>query len=45
MEKDTIIERYEQALWTLENGIIVTDGPLANRIQYIMQLFSKKEVK
>lgn len=40
-EKDTIIENYEQALWAMENGQIIEEGPLAHRISYIMQIFMR----
>lgn len=41
-EKDVIIDRYEQALWRMENGLMVTEEPMAHRIRYIMHIFSEK---
>lgn len=42
-EKDEIIQRYEQALWKMENGLYVQEEPLAHRIRYIMHIFAKKQ--
>lgn len=42
-EKDVIIERYEQALWKMENGLEVTEEPLAHRIRYIMHIFPSRQ--
>lgn len=43
MQKDVIIERYENALWKMENGLDVIEQPLAHRINYIMQIMSKRK--
>ena len=42
-EKDVTIERYEQALWRMENGLQVQEEPLAHRVRYIMHIFGKKQ--